>query len=63
MHETGHVAAAAARGTSTVGSSQLVIDDDHNVVVGREGDLITGTCIHGEGGPIHVSAGELQPAP
>jgi hypothetical protein len=41
----------------------LEVIDDHNVVVGREGDLITGTCFHGEGGPIHVSAGELQPAP
>jgi len=33
-YETGHVAAASARGTTTVGSSQLVIDDDRNVVVG-----------------------------
>jgi dihydrolipoamide dehydrogenase len=33
-YETGHVAAASARGTSTVGSSQLVIDDDRNVVIG-----------------------------
>jgi dihydrolipoamide dehydrogenase len=34
QYETGHVAAAAARGTHTVGSSQLVIDTDRNVVVG-----------------------------
>ncbi len=33
-HETGHVAAAAARGTHTVGTCQLVIDTDRNVVVG-----------------------------
>lgn len=33
-YETGHVAAASARGTHTVGSSQLVIDADRNVVVG-----------------------------
>jgi pyruvate/2-oxoglutarate dehydrogenase complex dihydrolipoamide dehydrogenase (E3) component len=33
-YQTGHVAAASARGTKTVGSSQLVIDDDRNVVVG-----------------------------
>lgn len=33
-YETGHVAAASARGTHTVGTCQLVIDADHNVVVG-----------------------------
>jgi dihydrolipoamide dehydrogenase len=33
-YETGHVAAAAARGTRTIGSSQLVIDTERNVVVG-----------------------------
>ena len=33
-HETGNVAAASARGTRTVGSCQLVIDQDRNVVIG-----------------------------
>lgn len=33
-YETGHVAAASARGTHTVGTSQLVIDRARNVVVG-----------------------------
>ena len=33
-YETGDVAAASARGTKTVGSSQLVIDNARNVVVG-----------------------------
>jgi dihydrolipoamide dehydrogenase len=33
-YETGNVAAAATRATTTLGSSQLVIDVDRNVVVG-----------------------------
>jgi pyruvate/2-oxoglutarate dehydrogenase complex dihydrolipoamide dehydrogenase (E3) component len=50
-YETGHVAAAAARGTETVVSSQLVIDQDRNVVVGATfvgpeiGELVHGATI------------------
>jgi pyruvate/2-oxoglutarate dehydrogenase complex dihydrolipoamide dehydrogenase (E3) component len=50
-YETGHVAAASARGTHTVGSCQLVIDDDRNVVVGATfvgpeiGELVHGATI------------------
>ena len=33
-HETGDIAAAATRGTHTIGTSQLVVDDDRRVVVG-----------------------------
>ncbi|HEX3089934.1 MAG TPA: NAD(P)/FAD-dependent oxidoreductase [Ilumatobacteraceae bacterium] len=33
-YETGDIAAAATRGTHTIGTSQLVVDDDRRVVVG-----------------------------
>jgi hypothetical protein len=42
----------------------LEVLDDSDTFVGKEGDLVTGACFKDElGGPMHVSAGELQPAP
>jgi pyruvate/2-oxoglutarate dehydrogenase complex dihydrolipoamide dehydrogenase (E3) component len=50
-HETGDVAAASTRGTKTIGTSQLVIDQSRHVVVGATfvgpeiGELVHGATI------------------